>query len=163
MTYNGLLDFSPILPYKWHRFIHIISAIIFLGNVIIGPFWTAMAIQSKNKEYLKFSFRLLLLTDAIITLPAMTLIVINGLFMASNYGDFTSQPQWLIHSIYSLFALWILTLPIIFIQNKMKQHIDEETTNTKAFRKLTNWWVITGGISFIPLGLLVFWMVMKSF
>lgn len=162
-AYSGVLDFTPVLPYQWHKLLHIVGAILFLGNVIIGPLWVSLAILSKEHNIIRFSFKMLVLTDIFITLPAMILIVINGLFMSSIYGDFSTNPAWLIHSIYSLFALWIFVIPILFIQDKMQKLIDINQSQTPLFKKLTVWWITIGAISFMPLITICYLMIMKTF
>jgi uncharacterized membrane protein len=163
LAYTNVIDFTPILPYKWHRLLHILGAMLFLGNVIVGPIWVTMAIQSKSNEQLKLAFRMLIITDTFITLPTMALIVINGLFMSSTYGNFSEQPEWLIHSLYSLFLLWLLVIPILFIQDKMNKLISCNQSNSVKFKRLSIWWILVGCISFLPLASIFYWMVMKEF
>lgn len=122
-----------------------------------------MAPVSKQVHNIRFAFRMLSLTDLVITLPTMILIVFNGLFMASSYQGFSNQPEWLKASIYSLFLLWLFVIPILYTQDKMKKLIDNHDTSAVLFKKYTFSWVIIGALSFIPLMGIVYWMVMKSY
>jgi len=133
---------------------------MFIGNVFVGPVWLLMALKSKNSEIIKFAFGMLLFTDIVITIPGMDLAVVNGLFLSSVLGGVNSQP-WLQSSVISLFALWILVLPILLIQDKLQNLALAGETDSPTFRKIFMFWIATGGLSLIPVGFIFIHMIFK--
>ena len=155
------LFFSDMIwSYQTHKVLHLIGVCMFIGNVFVGPIWLLKALQSKNRETIKFAFSMLLFTDIVITVPGIDLTVINGLFLSSVLGGVNAQP-WLQHSIMALFALWVLVLPILLIQDKMQKLALSGDTGSMSFKKIFLLWVITGGLSLIPVAYILILMVFK--
>jgi len=50
-----LVKFDLILSYQWHKILHILGIILFMGNMIVGPFWFLFAYYSKDKILLNIS------------------------------------------------------------------------------------------------------------
>jgi len=110
----GLIKFDLLLPYHWHKILHIIGVVLFMGNMVVGPIWFIYAYFSKDKTLLKFAGRLLELTDIYLTIPGIALTVLNGLYLASVYGGTKNQP-WLFYSMILLFVMWALSIPLIYL------------------------------------------------
>lgn len=39
----GILGHPLILNYQWHKLLHILGAVLFLGNIIVAAVWMLMA------------------------------------------------------------------------------------------------------------------------
>lgn len=157
----GLLKFNLVLSYQWHKILHIFGVILFMGNMIVGPFWFLFAYYSKDKTLLKFANRLLQLTDLYLTIPGVALTVLNGLYLASFFGGTRNQP-WLFYSIISLFIMWALSIPLIYFQEKMYTTIANEPDNDSKINKLLVRWGILGTIVMIPPTYVFYLMVVKA-
>ena len=157
----GLFKFDLVLSYQWHKILHILGVILFMGNMIVGPFWFLFAYYSKDKTLLKFANRLLQLTDLYLTIPGVALTVINGLFLASAFGGTRNMP-WLFYSIILLFVMWVLSIPLIYLQEKMYSTIDNEPDNDTKINKLLIRWGILGSIVMIPPTIIFYLMVVKG-
>ncbi len=155
----GLIQFGLWLPYHWHKILHIIGVVLFMGNMIVGPVWFMYAYFSKDKVLLKFAGKLLELTDLYLTVPGIALTVLNGLFLASVFGGSKQQP-WLFYSNLLLFAMWALSIPLIWIQEKMYQSIDKEAASN-TIRTLFIRWGILGTIVMIPPSVIFYLMIVK--
>jgi len=160
--FSGILQFSLIFTYQWHKILHILGLILFMGNMIIGPVWFMYAFYSKDKTLLKFANRLLQLTDLYITIPGLDLTIINGLFLASIYGGSKNQ-TWLYYSIILLLIMWLISIPLIYIQEKIYKSIGKETINLKSTNRLLIIWGIIGTLVMIPPTLIFYLMVFKTF
>ena len=156
----GLIKFDLFLPYHWHKILHIIGVILFMGNMIVGPIWFMYAYFSKDKALLKFAGKLLELTDIYLTVPGVALTVLNGLFLASVYGGTKHQP-WLFYSIILLFVMWALSIPLIYLQEKMYQSLDKEV-DIKIIDTLLIRWGILGTIVMIPPSVMFYLMIVKA-
>lgn len=157
----GLFKYNLVFSYQWHKILHITGVILFMGNMIVGPFWFLFAYYSKDKTLLKFANRLLQLTDLYLTIPGIALTILNGLFLASVYGGTRNQP-WLFFSMILLFVMWALSIPLIYFQEKMYSTIDNEPDNDTKINKLLIRWGILGSIVMIPPTIVFYLMVVKS-
>ena len=63
--------------------IHIIAAVLFLGNIIITGWWKIMANRTNNPVIISFAQRQVTLTDFIFTAGGSALLLITG--MANIY------------------------------------------------------------------------------
>ncbi|MBM3418447.1 MAG: DUF2269 family protein [Bacteroidetes bacterium] len=156
----GLIKFDLLLSYHWHKILHIIGVVLFMGNMIVGPIWFMYAYSSKDNTLLKFAGKLLELTDIYLTIPGIALTVLNGLYLASVYGGTKNQP-WLFYSIILLFVMWALSIPLIYIQEKMYQSLDKEF-DIKIINTLLIRWGILGTFVMIPPSIIFYLMIVKT-
>ena len=154
------IAFEMIFSYQWHKILHICGVILFFGNMIVGPVWFLYAFYSNNKDILLFSNKLLQLTDVLFTIPGVFLTITNGLFLASNYGG-TNKQNWLYFTVILLIIMWILSVPLIYYQEKMYVCVEKEPENKHLiFRYLIRWGVI-GTLVLIPPSIIFYFMVFK--
>ena len=45
----------PLFPYRWHTFLHIAGAVVFLGNIIVTAAWMLMAERTRSVNVIHFS------------------------------------------------------------------------------------------------------------
>ena len=72
----------PLYPHKWHLFLHIAGAVIFLGNIIVTGVWMLMAERTCSPSVIHFSAKAVIHADFLFTLPGVLLVLLNGLAMA---------------------------------------------------------------------------------
>ena len=150
------ISVSAFFSFKLHKLIHVASAILFLGNVMVGPLWVNFAKSTKNQDTLLFAFKILVFTDVSITIPFYDLTILNGLILGELYGGY--QLQWLNHTIYDLLVFSVILIPVVILQNRVYELL-------KAGRDIDNlykWWSIVGMISSIPILHIVYTMVFKG-
>ena len=68
------------------KVIHLLCACLFLGNVIVSGVWAALADRTGSHEIIKFSNRMVLITDALFTATGALGVVITGHLMADRFG-----------------------------------------------------------------------------
>lgn len=158
--FTGMVHFELLFSYQWHKVLHILGVVIFMGNMIVGPVWFSFAYYSKDAHVLKFAARLLQKTDLYLTIPGVALTVLNGLCLSAVYGGSHAQP-WLMHSIYLILSMWILSVPLVFLQEKLFLTIENEAHNTAKINRLLIQWSILGSLVMIPPGIIFYWMVVK--
>ena len=77
----------PLYPYKWHTFMHIAGAVVFLGNIIVTAAWMLMADLSRSVKVMHFSAKAVIRADLLFTLPGVLLVLMNGFAMVfSRWG-----------------------------------------------------------------------------
>lgn len=159
--FSGWIKFPLLLSYEWHKILHITGVVLFMGNMIAGPVWFSYAYYSKNTEIIKFGGRLMEITDLALTIPGMILTIINGLFLASVFGGSGNLP-WLYYSIILLLTMWILSIPLIYIQEKLYSYIEHQPENRRVINRWLAVWSIVGSIVMIPPSIIFYWMVVKG-
>ncbi|MBU6270515.1 MAG: DUF2269 family protein [Betaproteobacteria bacterium] len=144
------------------KIIHVLSACLFLGNVIVSGTWAALAERTRNHTIIQFSNRLVLITDVLFTLTGSLGVVITGYLMADRWGGEAQHP-WIRWS-YLLFGLsgliWLFVL--MPIQLKQRQLLRQTDVITPQYLRLSRQWQIWGaGATILPLPILYF-MVTKA-
>lgn len=144
------------------KIVHVLSACLFLGNVVVSGTWAALAERTRNYEVIAFSNRLVLVTDLLFTLTGAVLVVITGSMMATHYGGASSQ-SWISWS-YLLFAasglIWALVL--VPIQLRQRTLLKRHRAITQEYLRLSRIWQIAGAIAtLVPLPI-VYLMIAKA-
>jgi uncharacterized membrane protein len=83
----------PFYGRTWNHFMHVLGAVLFLGNLIITAVWMTLAKRSGNPEALRLGVRGVILTDHLFTTPGALLLLINGGILAAPY--FKTSWHWL--------------------------------------------------------------------
>ena len=135
--------------------IHILSACLFLGNVIVSGTWAALAERTRNHQIIQFSNRMVLMTDLLFTVTGALGVVITGHLMSVRFGGSASH-SWISWS-YMLFGLsgliWLLVL--VPIQFKQRQLLRKHDHITSEYLRLSRVWQIAGAVATVlPLPIL---------
>ncbi len=74
----------PLLwSYQGHKLLHILGAVIFVGNIMVTAVWMAMAERSRNKATLHFAAKGVNWADVFFTAPGVLLTLANGQILAT--------------------------------------------------------------------------------
>lgn len=158
----------PFYSYEWNLFMHILGAVVFLGNVIVTAVWMTLAKRSGNPENLRFASKGVIATDIYFTTPGVLLLLLNGFILGSGWFK-SGQASWIWIAV-GLFVLsgiaWFgLLIPI---QRKMARLADEEPASDgdvpAEFYLLLKRWYRWGGIAtLLPLVTLAIMVVKPTF
>lgn len=141
--------------------VHVLSACLFLGNVIVSGTWAALAERTRDHKIISFSNRLVLITDLLFTATGAVGVVLTGHLMAGPLGGESVHP-WIRWS-YILFGLSGLIWAFVLLPIQLKQRVLLRRTDriTPEYLFLSRVWQISGAIATIlPLPILYF-MVAK--
>ena len=109
---------------------HILCACLFIGNVIVSGVWAAMAERTQDHTIIRFSNRMVLITDVLFTAGGSIGIVLTGYLMAHRWGGETAHPwiQWsyLLFVLSGLTVLFVL-LPLQLLQPRLLVHTTQTT------------------------------------
>lgn len=146
-------------------FLHIVGAVIFLGNIIVTAMWMAQAKRSGNSEVLHFASRTVIRGDWMFTLPGVVLILVPGLLTVGPWGGIPGA-SWaeLALALFILSgAIWLAVL--IPLQKKMVRLSGEAVGTGSAlseqFYKAMGGWMMWGGIATLLPMVSVYLMVYK--
>jgi uncharacterized membrane protein len=105
LTIGALLAVVLSLPFfgrNWNRMMHLLGAVLFLGNILVTAVWASLARRNRDPEVVRMFVRGVLVTDAVFTLPGVVLLFMNGGILGTEW--FKAGAPWIIVSVI-LFAL----------------------------------------------------------
>jgi len=136
------------MSYLHWKLLHIISVIIFLGNITTGLFWAARADKSGNFTQIASTFGSIILSDRWLTVPGVIGILVSG-FAGATVGELpilrTGWILWpailfLVSGV--IFGIWVgpLQRKIVTLANSA----DASEQSWAAYRKLYKSWELWG-------------------
>ncbi len=147
--------------HKTYLLLHILGAILFLGNIIVTGVWMLLAERSRSVPVIRFAVQAVNWADVYFTAPGAALLLLFGLALTRTEGGF--EVAWIMLGML-LFALsgilWLLFL--IPDQHRMIT-LSAETTNElppEFFRTLHRWYLWGVIATLLPLATL-YLMVQK--
>ncbi|MFW5427478.1 MAG: DUF2269 family protein [Methylophagaceae bacterium] len=128
--------------------IHIIAAVLFLGNIIITGWWKLMANRTNNPVIIAFAQRQVTLTDFIFTAGGSTLLLITGMANIGIHSISISGTLWIYWAL-ALFAIsgiiWAAVLiPIQIKQAREAKIFTVQTTISAEYWRRERLWFIFG-------------------
>src|SRR5215218_2458828 len=82
ITLLNILGHPQFLPYPWHKLLHIVGAVLFMGNIIVTAVWLVLAEQTKDARTLHFAAKTVNWADVFFTAPGILLLLVNGQILA---------------------------------------------------------------------------------
>jgi len=145
--------------------VHIIGAILFLGNIIITGWWKFMANKTGNPIIIAFAQRQVTLTDFVFTASGSTILFTAGITNIILYDINIMTTYWIVWGL-GLFTLsgiiWgAILIPIQIKQAREAKTFTADTVISKQYWKREFQWYIYGiTATILPLISVVF-MVLK--
>jgi hypothetical protein len=87
ITLLNIAGYPLLVPYPWHKLLHILGAIIFVGNIIVTAVWLVLAEQTRDKMTLHFASKAVNWADVCFTAPGVLLL------LRTYKGEEKLQPQ----------------------------------------------------------------------
>jgi uncharacterized membrane protein len=158
------------MEYATVKLIHVLGAILFLGNIIVSAVWKIQADRTNNPVIIAFACRLINITDLAFTTLGSALIVIGGVGLFYATGISLSDAPYLIYGI-SLFGmaamLWLMgLLPLQIYMSKIaaKTVANGETEMPASYEKCRRLWNMVGRIAILfPLAALYFMVTRQNY
>jgi uncharacterized membrane protein len=144
--------------------LHIVGAVLFIGNITVTAWWKVMADRTRDPKIVAFAQRQVTLTDWVFTFGGVTLVAIGGYGNAVSHGMPLTVP-WLAWG-NALFILsgviWIAVLiPVQTKLARIARTFAEGGTIPETYWRLEMLWGVFGAIATIlPLANIVI-MVFK--
>ena len=146
------------------KLIHIIGAIVFLGNLIVTGWWKAKADYTRDAQVISFAQQQVTVTDFLFTGGGAVLVLIGGIGNVMRLGADAWGQSWVTWglALFTVSALiWLLVLiPIQVRQARIINNADDGMV-PEQYWKLGRQWIVWGLIAMaLPLAN-VYWMVFK--
>ena len=145
--------------------LHILAAVVFVGNIITAAFWKTRADRSGNLETIAITARSLLQADYVFTAPGIVVLLATGIWMVglSDWARF--QEPWLGGSFVLLIITGVIWLAVLLPQQRRMVRLAQEGADAGAlgpeYRRAGRIWSIFGGIATLLPILILFLMVFK--
>lgn len=143
--------------------LHVLGAVLFLGNIIVTAVWKALADRTRNAEVIAYSQRLVTVTDIAFTLSGVILLAVTGSLMATRLQ--IMDVTWVLWG-GALFVLtgiiWLVVLlPVQTLQGRLMRGLAAGGEVPSHYWRLARIWMVGGSAATVlPLAALVL-MVMK--
>lgn len=92
----------PFFGRNWNRMMHLLGAILFMGNILVTAAWASLGRRNRDPEVIRYYVRGIVFTDAVFTLPGVILLFLNGGMLGTEW--FKAGAPWIIVSVI-LFAI----------------------------------------------------------
>ena len=117
--------------------IHVISAIIFIGNIITAAFWKLKVEFSGDETHIHKTAKNIMVADYVFTLPSIITLLISGFLLAINSNYSLNEINWLTISL-ALFTLTeVISITLLLpLQRKMIKYSGEEFNNKIKYKKV---------------------------
>ncbi|SDC51089.1 Uncharacterized membrane protein [Paenibacillus sp. UNCCL117] len=148
-------------------FLHVVGAMMFLGNIVTAAFWKLKAERGGDLPHLHRVTRNVMLADYIFTLPGIVLLLATGHILAAQRGYPLTEWNWVSAS-EGLFALsgliWLLVLlPAQRAMIRESSLSASAGSLTPSYRKASRLWDSFGTlVTIIPL-VVLYLMLNKPF
>ena len=153
--------------YLWLKALHILGAVLFLGNIIVTGWWKAMADRTRDPRVVAFAQRQVTLTDYVFTLGGVILVLGAGLANIRLAGlRYAANPwlEWGMGLFVASGVIWIaLLVPLQARLGRLARGFaDGHTPIPDEYWRLCRSWNLWGLLAtLLPLSV-VYFMVFKG-
>ena len=146
------------------KFIHILGAVLFVGNIIVSAFWKVLADRTGELVVIRHATRTVNLADVYFTVGGIILLLGAGHALAPEYGGVMSK-NWILWSYILLIAsgvIWaFILLPVQISQSRLLERLGSLDSIPDRDWRLATVWTVAGTVaSVLPL-IAIYLMVVK--
>ncbi len=154
------------MEYSYLKLLHVISVIIFLGNIFTGLFWMHIAKKTNDIKIISHSIKGVIKSDRYFTIPGVVFITAFGLFAAILARIPLLNTGWILWSIILFtFSGIVFAVKVAPLQKEIMQlTLNYEKSGDfdwSNFNKVYLYWEIWGGISLIAPVIALILMILK--
>jgi uncharacterized membrane protein len=147
------------LALSWLKALHVLAAIVFVGNVIVTGIWAELMFRAREQCDFRIVAKVIVLTDWLFTVGGATLLVSTGIAAAAWRGISIWHTEWVRNAIIGLAlstALWLTIL--VPAQRRMLRLSGSDDLRLHAtYRR----WSVAGWVAVVPLLWALWQMVTK--
>jgi uncharacterized membrane protein len=145
--------------------LHILSAIVFVGNIITAAYWKVRADRSGNLAAMASTSRLVMQADYFFTFPGVIGLLVTGFLMVAQTGWDRFQEPWLGAAVGLLLLTMVISaVAVVPSQRRMVRTSQEALTSgvlSPEYERASRRWAIFGGIATLIPVIILFLMVLK--
>jgi uncharacterized membrane protein len=137
--------------------LHVLGAIVFVGNVIVTGLWAAIFWRARATHDFRRAARAIVLTDWAFTVGGGALLTTSGVLLALRRGLPLWGTPWIRDALVALAVSTLVWLLLLVPAQRTLQHTTEPATQSRAFHR----WNVAGWSATVPLLYAVARMVWK--
>jgi uncharacterized membrane protein len=165
MANQGKRDSNMGSTYLILKSLHIVGAVIFLGNIIVTGWWKAMADRTGEPKIIAFAQRQVTLTDFIFTGGGVALVLVTGIGNAVLHNMDYWTIRWLAWGVWLFIAsgvIWAaILIPIQAKQARLAREFASSGTIPDVYWLLGKLWLWFGAVATLLPLFSIYWMVFK--
>ncbi len=153
------------MTYLAWKLLHVVSVIVFLGNITTGLFWAAHAHRTRDYRLIRSTFEGIVRSDRWFTIPGVIGIVVAGVAMAVEGDIPLLSTGWILWPVILFaisgiaFGVWVAPLQSRIVRMVRDAESGDDTWN--AYHRLYRRWELWGLLALLtPIAALVI-MVLK--
>ncbi len=148
-------------------FLHVLGAVLFLGNIIITAFWKVMADTSGDLNLIYIASQKVLIADYIFTIPGLILLIVTGNVMAYSLGYPMSGWNWVSVSNWLFIVTGIIwcavLLPLQFRMVRSSKESLLQGSLNESYVKAYRHWILFGSLATLIPVYILYVMTVKPF
>jgi len=153
------------MQYLILKALHIVSVVLFLGNIITGVFWKIHADRTGDLRARAQALDGIIQSDRIFTVPGVILIIITGVWLAMTLHLPILGTKWILWALI-LFGISGVAFSVFVgpLQKKLLANARAGlagTWNEAEYQSLSKAWVVWGAIATTAPLVALFLMVLK--
>jgi uncharacterized membrane protein len=153
------------MSYEMLKVIHVIGAILMVGNIMVTAVWKILADRTNNPQVIAFAQRLVTLTDFMFTLPGAVLLITSGDYIAYVLMSDSWSITWIFWGRILFITsglIWLLILvPVQIKQRKLVRSFANGNEIPAQYWHLNRIWVTAGSLAVILPLIAVVLMIIK--
>lgn len=153
------------MAYLTWKLLHVLSVILFVGNITTGIFWAASAVRSNDYRAMGSTFEGIIRADRWFTTPSVIGLTVSGIVAAMTGGLSILGTGWILWGIALLVisgaAFGMRVAPLQRELVRLARDAAGDAAAQTAFRERYRSWQIWGGIATLAPLLAVVVMVLK--
>ena len=154
------------MGYSILKILHIVSMIVFMGNITIGIFWLRYALKTRDFGIINHTIKGIIRADRIFTIPSVSLLLLAGIGAAMHGGYPIFGTGWILWSLVllgiSCFAFSAMLAPV---QRKIRTLTEAggkpSDSEWQKLQTLIRQWNIWGFVAWFTPFLALLMMIMK--
>lgn len=143
--------------------LHVLGAVLFVGNIITAAFWKLMAEREGNPQVIASAAKRVMAADYWFTIPGIVLLLSSGHVLMAQGGYSLLSFSW-ISLAYGMFilsgVLWMVVL--LPAQRAMIRHSQNGQLGAE-YNKASNTWNLWGTVATVLPLVTLYLMVVKPF
>ena len=145
------------------KLVHVLGAVIFIGNITVGAFWKLQADKSKERVKIAETFKTLIKADRIFTMPSVTILIIFGLGTAMQGNLSLVETPWILWGIIMIIiSAFAFMSKIIPLQKKIVSLASsEQKFRWEDYEALSRSWNLWGTVATAAPYIAIILMVLK--
>ena len=138
--------------YSLLKLLHVLGAVLLLGNIIVTAWWKVMADRTRDPAVLAFAQRQVTLTDIVFTAVGVLLLGGSGYAMVFT-GPWTLETPWLDWGQTLFLAtglIWVgILIPVQVVQARMARGFAAGGEVPRRYRQLSVAWMAAGVVAVV--------------